>query len=40
MPIWLTKLRAIIGKITDALVAGRAAGLWSKDKGPDIKPKQ
>lgn len=36
----LTKIRTIIGKITDALVAGRAAGLWSKDKGPDLGPKK
>lgn len=39
MPIWLLKLRKIIGKITDALVAGRAAGLWDKKDGPDIKTK-
>ena len=36
MPVWLLKLRSIIGKITDALVAGRAAGLWNKGKGPNI----
>lgn len=36
MPIWLLKLRKIIGKITDALVAGRAAGLWDKKSGPNI----
>ena len=34
MPAWLLKLRSIIGKITDALVAGRAAGLWNKKPGP------
>jgi hypothetical protein len=39
MPLWLLKIRTVIGKIADVLIAGRAAGLWSKDKGPDIKPK-
>jgi len=34
MPVWLLKLRSILGKITDALVAGRAAGLWTRKDGP------
>ena len=37
MGIWL-KIRAVLTKITDALLIGRAAGWWSKGKGPDIKP--
>ena len=36
MPSWLMAIRKILGKITDALTAGRAAGLWSKGKGPKI----
>lgn len=39
MPTWLLKIRAILTKITDALVAGRAAGLWDKTKGPEIPKK-
>lgn len=39
MPIWLLKIRALIGKVADVLIAGRAAGLWNKGKGPEIKPK-
>lgn len=40
MPIWLTKIRVVLGKIADFFIAGRAAGAWSKGQGPDIKPKQ
>ena len=34
LPNWLIVARQILGKITDALVAGRSLGLWSKGKGP------
>jgi len=37
MPLWLTKIRVLIGKLADVLIAGRAAGLWNKGKGPDVK---
>jgi hypothetical protein len=30
----LMKIRAIIGKITDILLAGREAGLWDKKDEP------
>jgi len=36
----VVKIRLILGKITDVLIKGRAAGLWDKKQGPDIKPKQ
>lgn len=33
MPKWLIVIRTFLGKLTDALVAGRAVGLWQqKDK--------
>lgn len=35
MPSWLTKALKIVGKITDVLVRGRAAGLWDKKAGPN-----
>jgi len=34
MPIWLLKIRAVMTKIADIVIAGRAAGLWSKKQGP------
>lgn len=36
MPNWLIVIRTFLGKLTDFLTAGRAAGLWSKKPGPDI----
>lgn len=36
MGAFLLKARAILGKITDYLLIGRAAGWWSKGKGPDL----
>lgn len=36
IPPFLLKIRGLIGKITDALVAGRKAGLWSESAGPNI----
>ena len=32
LPPWLLKLRKVLGKLTDALVAGRSAGLWSRKR--------
>lgn len=34
LPNWVAVARAVLGKITDALLVGRSAGLWSKGKGP------
>jgi len=30
---WLTKIRFVMGKITDFLIAGRNAGAWDKKPG-------
>lgn len=37
MPGWLTKALKIVGKITDVLIRGRAAGLWYKKAGPNVQ---
>lgn len=33
---WIWKVRSIIGKVTDFLIAGRNKGLWQKGQGPDV----
>ena len=33
LPNWLGVVRKVLGKITDILTAGRAAGLWSEKQG-------
>ena len=36
LPNWLGAVRKVLGKLTDVLTAGRAAGLWKKKPGvPD-----
>lgn len=30
----LGKVRKLLGKLTDVLIKGRQAGLWSEKKGP------
>lgn len=34
LPPWVLALRKVLGKLTDALLVGRSAGLWSKKDGP------
>jgi hypothetical protein len=29
-------VRTVLGRLTDVLLIGRQAGLWTKGKGPDI----
>jgi hypothetical protein len=36
LPGWLSKVAKVLGKLTDVLVAGRKAGLWEKQAGPNI----
>jgi hypothetical protein len=31
---WLLTARKIIGRIADFFIAGRTAGMWSKEDGP------
>lgn len=33
MPKWLGTVRKVLGKLTDLLLKGRAAGLWNKKPG-------
>lgn len=33
---WLSKVLKVIGKITDVLIKGREAGLWSEGQGPNV----
>jgi len=35
---FLTKLRGILGKLTNALLWGRKRGLWTEKHGPGGKP--
>ena len=36
MPTWILKFRGWLTKVTDFFVALRAAGIASKDAGPDV----
>lgn len=38
IPAWLLAVRKFLGKLTDALEAGRKAGLWSVTDSIGVKP--
>jgi len=39
MPTWILAVRKFLGKLTDILTLGRAAGWWDKTQGPEIPKK-